>query len=233
MTILGKLVSGFRTLGKKVRDDLSGIGKKIKLKSQLKPNTDYSKMTKEMKLQAKMASLAYDAPAKRPTDMEGYRLDPDFNDKYNMVYVGKVVYLVFRGTSPTDVRDIKSDLEIVRGTEVTNERFREALELADKVHKKYKGKTMITVGHSLGGRLAQIVAKKKSFVKKGVGWNAGCGKGCLWEAFDYASGGKAQPYISHKVLGDAISMSSGMAGGKVYSYPTKGALKSHSMENFV
>lgn len=233
MGILGKLVAGYRSLGKKVTDGLTKIGSKIKLKSQLSPNTDYHKMTKQMKFQAKIAQLAYEAPQKRPKELEGYKLDDEFNKTYHCVYAGSKVYLAFRGTSPTDLRDLKSDLDIVRGEEVKNERFREALKLADKVHKKYPSKIMYATGHSLGGRLSQIVSKLKSFVKKGIGFNPGCGKGCLWEAFEYASGGKAnQAYTTHKVIGDAISASSGMSGGKVYSYPTKGALKSHSIDNF-
>ena len=233
MTILGKLVSGFRKLGKKVADDLSVIGKKIKLSSQLKANFDYGRMTKEMKLQAQLGHLAYEPPAKRPKELNGYQLDEEFNDKYFVVYVGSKVYLVFRGTSPTDARDLVSDYKIVKGQELSDGRFKESLALADKVHQKYPKKSIITVGHSLGGRLAQVVSKLKSYVKKGIGFNPGCGKSCLEESFRYATGGQAQKtYETHKILSDPISMSSGMSGGKVYSYPSRGA-KSHSIDNFV
>ena len=234
MGILGKLVSGFKSIGKKVTDNLSVIGKKIGLSKNLKPNFDFSRMTKEMKLRAKMAQLAYEPEGKRPKELEGFKLDEEFNKKYHVVYVGNVVYLVYRGTSPTDLRDLKSDYDIVLGKESKNERFEEALRIADKVHQKYPKKTMVTTGHSLGGTLASHVARSKSYVKNNSSWNPGAGKGALERSFRYATGlSKGHKRgIVHKVLGDAISMSAGMSGQKLYTYPTRG-LKSHSIDNFV
>ena len=234
MTILGKLSAGFRKLGQKVTDTLSKIGSKIHLSSQLKPNTDYGKMTAEMRLHAKLADASYRPPKQRPQDIEGYKLDSQFNDTYYCVYhKGKKVYLCFRGTSPTDARDLKSDLQIVRGGEIGDGRFKESLAVADRVRAKHKNKTLVTVGHSLGGRIAQVVAKLKSFVSKGYGFNPGCGLGCLAEAQENLLRKQkyARQYVTHKVLGDPISTTAGLVG-KVYTYPTKGA-KSHSMENFL
>ena len=146
MGILGKLVSGFRSLGKKVTDSLSVLGKMIRIPPHLKPNFDFNRMTKEMKTLAKMAQLAYEPPNKRPKEFNGYQLDEEFNKKYHCVYVGSKVYVVFRGTSPTDLRDLRSDYNIVVGKEGGNERFQEALRIADAVHKKYPGKTMYASG---------------------------------------------------------------------------------------
>ena len=234
MGILGKLVSGFKSIGKKVTDNLSRIGSKIGLSKNLKPNFDFGRMTKEMKFRAKMAQLSYEPQAKRPKELEGYKLDEEFNKKYHMVYVGKYVYLTFRGTSPTDIRDLKSDYDIVLGKDSNNERFQEALTIADNVRKKYPKKKMITNGHSLGGSLSSHVGRSKTYVKHSVGWNPGAGKGALERSFRYATGLSKghKKGIIHKILGDPISMSAGMSGQKLHTYPTKG-LTSHSVDNFV
>ena len=234
MGVLGKLADGMKKLGHKVTDNLSRIGKKLGVSSSLTPNFDFNRMTNVMKIRAKLAQLAYETPKKRPLGIQGYNLDKEFNKTYNMVYVGKSdVYLVFRGTSPTDVRDLVSDYKIVKGEEAGNERFREALKIAEAVHKKYPNKKIYTVGHSLGGTLAQFVDREKDYVKKGIGFNPGAGKGSLERAFLYGTGLRKadKTLISHHVIGDPISMASGLAGGKRYTYPTRGA-SSHSIDNF-
>ena len=233
MTIIGTLVASYRKLGHKVTDGLTKIGSKINLKSKMKPNFGYSKMTTEMKLRAKMASLAYDKPTDRPKELEGLKLDEEINTKYHMVYAGSKVYLVFRGTAPTDVRDLISDYRIVKGQEAGNERFREALKIADKVHKKYPKKTIVTVGHSLAGAISQYVDREKDYVKESSTWNAGSGRGALERSFLTATG-VMKPYSTtkfHHVVGDPISMAGGGAGQKYYSYP-KRAGNPHTMDNW-
>lgn len=94
----------------------------------------------------------------------GYDIDNEYSNKYHLVMVDKKnkdVIISFRGTNPTDIRDIKSDIEIARNRKEKDERFLEALDLFDKVKAEYSDFKFQSIGHSLGAGLAIYLNEKR------------------------------------------------------------------------
>lgn len=89
---------------------------------------------------------------------DGWKLMSGSNSKRS-VFINesqKEICIAHRGTKPTDVRDLKADLDIGLGTDLTTKRFQKAISKDAKVKEKYKplGYKIVVVGHSLGGKLA-------------------------------------------------------------------------------
>jgi hypothetical protein len=102
-----------------------------------------------------------------------YKLDRELSNVKQKVYTHKnKVVVAFQGTDPTRVRDLVSDGMIIFGLEGFNTRFKDANKTMDRVNQKYGNKKIITMGHSLGGTLAEHVGNKADRVitfDKGVG----------------------------------------------------------------
>ena len=102
-----------------------------------------------------------------------YKLDRELSNVKQKVYTHKnKVVVAFQGTDPTRVRDLVSDGMIIFGLEGLNTRFKDANKTMDRVNQKYGNKKIITMGHSLGGTLAEHVGNKADRVitfDKGVG----------------------------------------------------------------
>jgi len=102
-----------------------------------------------------------------------YKLDRELSNVKQKVYTHKnKVVVAFQGTDPTRVRDLISDGMIIFGLEGLNTRFKDANKTMDRVNQKYGNKKIITMGHSLGGTLAEHVGNKADRVitfDKGVG----------------------------------------------------------------
>lgn len=110
---------------------------------------------------------------------EGYTKDRELSNRRSKVYedTNNNVWLVFRGTDPTNMNDIVSDVHIGAGMEEESDRFRESEEHFLKVKEKYGDRKIYVTGHSLGGSLAHYVglrhenAETYTFNKGATPWS--------------------------------------------------------------
>ena len=97
----------------------------------------------------------------------GYKYDPKLSTREQKVFYNPVTrraVMAFRGTDPHDkktiVKDFISDAAIFTGTQRFNKRFRKSDDEFQKLKTKYAGYDVDVTGHSLGGALADYVAKR-------------------------------------------------------------------------
>ncbi len=129
------------------------------------------------------SDLAYKLPDQRADVLRKYdktghwKLDAELSNRDAAVFrsakTGEVVVAV-RGTDPvskdTRYRDIATDLGIAFGVSKFGKRNKEITSIVDKAAKKYDTPPTLS-GHSLGGRVAGDVARKRGL--KAVVYNAG------------------------------------------------------------
>lgn len=117
----------------------------------------------QMSEYAKLADAAYRPAAERATNVNSdWRIDPEYNhDNHFVVHNTRDnrSVLVHRGTKKTELEDYLSDLAIITHKEDTNERFQKAQQLGKELLQRYSNRNLITVGHSLGGKLANSVGQ--------------------------------------------------------------------------
>lgn len=177
-------------------------------------------------------------------------------NEHKNIFNKKVIIISYRGTGVKknnkftffNVRDLLLDIKIISGSFYKEKEVYNLIKDFDKLYKKY-GKThkIILCGHSLGGRIAfEIHRKRANKINKCYLFNPGFGldvrylhdimlsktKKYKWEnnLYTYHIGGKEKFYIDD----DLISV---LAGGYGKSYTfyknfNKG-LKGHSIDNFI
>lgn len=109
---------------------------------------------------------------KRLQDL-GYTYDTQLSNNENKVFVDKYgnPNIAYRGTKPSKLKDLKSDIMLAIGLQKYDTRFKEAQKLKKLVENKYE-KPINIFGHSLGGTLSEFVKGKDDRVftyNKGVG----------------------------------------------------------------
>ena len=122
---------------------------------------------------ARMASVAYtegaDARDKKlqKYKLKGFKVDPSLSNDDIAVIVNpktkEVVYSITgsRFTSKKHaMRDIRSDVGILLGTDRLGKRTRDVKSVIDTAQDKYSGYDPTIVGHSLGGKVARNISKK-------------------------------------------------------------------------
>jgi hypothetical protein len=103
------------------------------------------------------ASQTY-APA--PSDRGGYLFQPALSTAEHAVWFNayrKDVHVAFRGTVPTNTKDLTSDAMLMMRAEGSNARFTDAVSTLESLACKYSGTSLSISGHSLGGQLATHV----------------------------------------------------------------------------
>ena len=106
------------------------------------------------------ASYQPNRDAEQTLAKDGYKLDRDLSDRNAKVFVnneGKS-NIVFRGTVPTNKKDIFSDVLLGLGLSYLDPRQRKSNNLVKAVKDKYKNDPNL-YGHSLGGGLAEKASK--------------------------------------------------------------------------
>jgi hypothetical protein len=160
----------------------------------------------KQKILAQCSTLSYFYPNKKEKIFEEKILDPKFKTEYipeeemsnidrfiwtneeNSVFGKKIIIISYRGTGTFDQKknfsffgnwrsDFKNDLKILRGNFRDSKKMKEYIkdfeEILKKFGKKYK---YFLTGHSLGGRIAFEIYRKKYYgIKECHIFNAGFG----------------------------------------------------------
>jgi len=96
---------------------------------------------------------------KHKVDEGDLKVDKSLSGKRVKVYTkGDKVIVSHRGTA--SAKDIYNDAMFTMGLIKHTKRYKHAKKIQKEAEKKYQGKEITTVGHSLGGALAERVAKK-------------------------------------------------------------------------
>lgn len=92
--------------------------------------------------------------------IRGYKIDHKLSGKRVQVYhKDKEAIVVHRGTK--GIHDIGTDIKLGLGLK-NNARFKHSKKIQKKAEQKYGAGNITTLGHSLGGALAEVSAKKNS-----------------------------------------------------------------------
>ena len=122
---------------------------------------------------ARMASVAYTEGTEarnaklKKYKLKGFKVDPELsNDDIATIYNPDTKEIIFsvtgsRFTSKKHaMRDIRSDVGILLGTDRLGKRTKEVKSVVEKGQDKYKDYEPTLVGHSLGGKTARNISKK-------------------------------------------------------------------------
>jgi len=101
------------------------------------------------------ASYMNQKEAKKSLEEQGYKYNDKLSNNESKVFEdaqGKPL-IAFRGTKPTKLKDLRSDVMLGLGLQKYDPRFKQSNELLKKVEKQY-GQPVTTISHSLGSALA-------------------------------------------------------------------------------
>jgi hypothetical protein len=120
---------------------------------------------------AKFAEAAYKEPEQRTAVSTNYIYLPEMSDLKTAVWrddKNKRFIVAFRGTVPTDWRDMTADFAVYMGVSQFLNRTKHGIELIRKmkhmIREHYHGYGIIITGHSLGGKIGLNVAGKSDVV---------------------------------------------------------------------
>lgn len=207
----------------KIKQFGSNVGKHIVnaskfLTPQAESNANLSGLSSTL---AKISNAAYQS--NRPSSLDNYNLDKELSDPETAIYYNQTnVIIGFRGTA--NVKDLITDIDIVKGT--TNDpRYREAVDIYNKVKSKYPNLNIIATGHSLGGNLALYL--NSLYGIQSESFNAGLGLGFI------KSNSNKDRAILNIIKGDPLSSLGALSNlGKVRVYNAI-TDNPHSMQNYI
>jgi hypothetical protein len=170
---------------------------------------------------AKISNSAYER--NRPDLIDNYTLDKELSDPETAIYYNQSnVIIGFRGTA--NLKDVITDIDIIKGS--TNDpRYKQAVDIYNKVKGKYPNENIIATGHSLGGNLALYL--NSLYGIQSESFNAGLGLGFI------KSNPNRDKAILHIIKGDPISSLGALSNlGKVRVYNAV-TENPHSMQNYI
>ncbi len=193
----------------------------------------------QQQLDALMASEAYEK--NRQNHIAGFRYDPTLSDNRVATYFNpttKKAYVSYRGTA--ELGDAVGYWpNVIKGDLSYTERMKQAIDYHDRVKKKYGVNARVT-GHSLGGSIAQVVARERG--ADGAGFNQGATLfGTDKELAGLCSKKKPPPicdrFVQHRIFYDVVSKSATKAktSNRQFGYnriPGTNVLNAHFMSNF-
>ncbi len=131
------------------------------------------------KLMREFLDASYADKGKAPQNIDGYVRDNSLSGERVSVYynatTGKAV-VVHRGSK--DMADWGNNLKMALGWKMSStKRFKHAKDIQKKAEAKYGKKNVITLGHSLGGKIASDVGGDSDEIitlnkATGIGWDA-------------------------------------------------------------
>jgi hypothetical protein len=160
-----------------------------------KPTSGHKLFTKEL---LSIGYLKNKNEEEKRLEKLGMVKDHALSQKKDKVYVDKngKAHVVYKGTDPTDIRDLATDAALAIGLGRFTPRFRNAKRLAKKVKDKYGSEKTAAYGHSLGGSLAtESGIRERVTYNKGVGIG-GIGKQMRRGQTDYRNDGDAVSVLS-------------------------------------
>lgn len=139
---------------------------------QKKKQQKVAKMSDEEIKLSRMADIQYELNKEKKKFAEENGLITVINTGELTAYkddINKKIYISHRGTA--NKKDLAADIAIFFGMEKYQPRFQRAQTTVDELKRKYPDYEIIHTGHSLGGSVAQFVAKKG----RSVTFNKGSG----------------------------------------------------------
>lgn len=185
-----------------------------------------------------MARAAYDTEKySKDFESQGYVLDKELSDPDRSVFhnpQSKKAVVSFRGTRPTNLRDLAADLKIARGTQADSIRFKKSKTQTQKAVAKYGKENVTLTGHSLGGSQAIHVGEKLGLqahaYNPGIGAKTGI-RGVVSKLF--RSKKKENINIYHTGIKDPISALAPMLNNNVRHVGPRFHKDPHSIANFI
>lgn len=180
MGIFNKIKKKFPKIYNTLKNVNQGILTPIKTAITKKIN----EIPEEHKDELLMAEEVYKSPNERKREIMGYKYDDELSSKRWAIYVydGDLkLTIAFRGTVPTNVRDLGSDLKILlqdtlrmsRDVFKKSKYMSEARKVFELTKKKYPNHDITLTGHSLSGRVSIQLANEKN--EDAIVFNAGGG----------------------------------------------------------
>jgi len=166
-----------------------------------------------------------------------------FGDKWNLdidnsiegkwgVYVSEkkpdTAIMAFKGTAPTNISDLISDLFIALGETDSSTRFQQALDAYNNVKNKYKNISI--TGHSLAGTISQYIGRKTGVDTYSFNGGWGLDKNLT----SYLN--KYKNIKIFKILSDPVSLYNGfenLKDMKVFNIENKRGFSAHTIDNFI
>ena len=104
-----------------------------------------------------LADRAYDRREDLHPDIEKLPYD-QYDDMANVYKLDDNVIIAYKGTTPSNLSDLRADLMLGVGIQDIDPKFRRALNLFSEVRKDYPTDQLTTTGHSLGGELSSFTS---------------------------------------------------------------------------
>jgi hypothetical protein len=150
-----------------------------------------------------------------------------FTNEEKLGVVTRIV-VAFRGTDPSNVQDLMTDVMILFGKETTAERFRYASAKIERIQELYPEVPIVVCGHSLGGSLAIHVARRYNLSAYTYNPAQGLCHGYLQRLNRYP---KIRVY---RINTDMVSSLAGLENvSGLVLFPPREKTKSHSIVNFL
>lgn len=159
-----------------------------------KKKTNFNKLKSVLK-------TTYDTKAKLPSTItKDTKLSGKRVSVYNDTESSKT-YIVHRGTQ--GIKDWVTDFAMAMGYE-GGKRFNHSKKIQEQTEKKYGSKNVITIGHSLGGRLAEKFGKNTSSI---ITYNKAVTPRSVLEAFVSPI---SEKQYDIRTIGDPVSAAIGL-----------------------
>lgn len=171
------------------------------------------------------------------TNDSGYDIDYDLSDGDRVVYMkNNKVVIAFRGTNPTNLTDLGTDVVLALGLQALTKRFEKSVEMTNKAISKYGFENVSLTGHSLGGAQALFVGYFTHL--KTVAFNPGAFVvqslvGATSNAIDGITGKDTGDNLHIFTSGaDPLSVFSHLQNAHHYQFKAKSLWAQHAIDNF-
>jgi hypothetical protein len=106
-----------------------------------------------------------DKNSQKKIEQQGFIKDESLsNDNQTVFFNDKEKKLIFTVAGTHNLSDVGTDIYLASGNLKSTERYKSANKTLNKARIKYKPKEVVVTGHSLGGAIAQYIAKKNDKV---------------------------------------------------------------------